>query len=193
MRFDPLDGIVALERHIARLGKSARAFGFAFDRHEVRNELHAATFRLAAESRVRLLLSPSGAVAIEARPIPPAPTMPIGVRIVPLPVDPSDCRLAHKTSDRTFYDRARIEAGTFEVLFVRPDGLLTEGSFTNLFVRREGLLVTPPLARGLLPGILRETLLDSSEAIEGDLTADDLTDGFYVGNALRGLIEARLL
>ena len=46
----------------------------------------------------------------------------------------------------------RARGGHFEVLFARPDGLLTEGSFTNLFVERDGRLLTPPLARGLLPG-----------------------------------------
>jgi para-aminobenzoate synthetase/4-amino-4-deoxychorismate lyase len=34
--------------------------------------------------------------------------------------------------------------------------------------------VTPPLSRGLLPGILRERLLASGEAVEGDLVAADL-------------------
>jgi para-aminobenzoate synthetase/4-amino-4-deoxychorismate lyase len=77
-------------------------------------------------------------------------------------------------------------------VFVRPDGLLTEGSFTNLFVRRDGKLVTPPLTLGLLPGILRATLIEAGEAIEGALTEADLTRGFFIGNALRGLIAARL-
>jgi para-aminobenzoate synthetase/4-amino-4-deoxychorismate lyase len=192
MRFDPNDGIIELERHLARLGESARRLGFRFDRHAVRNEIHAATFRLMDACRVRLLLSPSGAVAIESRPLPPLQDGTASVRIVPLPVDPTDFRLAHKTSDRGFYDAARRAAGSFEILFARPDGLLTEGSFTNLFVPRDGRLVTPTLARGLLPGILRATLLDSGEAIEGDLTAADLAGGFFVGNALRGLIPAQL-
>ena len=76
------------------------------------------------------------------------------------------------------------------MVFALPDGRLTEGSFTSLFVPRGDVLVTPPLARGLLPGVLRAALIDSGEAIEGDLTTVDLQDGFYVGNALRGLIPA---
>jgi para-aminobenzoate synthetase/4-amino-4-deoxychorismate lyase len=192
MRFDPDEGIIALDRHMARLGESARRLGFRFDRHAVRNELHATTFRLLEPGRIRLLLSPSGAVAIESRPLPPAAQEPVSVRIVPLPVDPSDFRLAHKTTDRAFHDEARLAAGSFEILFVRPDGLLTEGSFTNLFVPRNGRLVTPPLTRGLLPGILRAALLESGEAVEGDLTVADLSGGFFIGNSLRGLIRAQL-
>jgi para-aminobenzoate synthetase/4-amino-4-deoxychorismate lyase len=192
MRFDPDEGIVALDRHMARLGNSARSLGFRFDHHAVRNELHTATFRLIHAGRIRLLLSPSGAVAVEVRALSPASDETATVDIVPLPVEPSDFRLAHKTTDRAFYDDARRASGRFEVIFVRPDGLLTEGSFTNLFVPRDGRLVTPPLTRGLLPGILRGALLESGEAVEGDLAVADLAGGFFVGNALRGLIGAQL-
>ncbi len=191
MRFDPIEGVAELEAHLDRLRASVAVFGFAFNRHDVRNELQAATFRLRVPSRLRLLLAKSGKVAIEARPLPDAPDGPVTVPIVPLPVAPDDFRLAHKTSDRAFYDRAR--GSRFEVVFARPDGLLTEGSFTSLFVERgDGVLLTPPLARGLLPGILRARLLADGRAIEADLRAADLAGGFLIGNAVRGLLRARL-
>jgi para-aminobenzoate synthetase/4-amino-4-deoxychorismate lyase len=192
MRFDPADGMPDLERHLARLKRSAEALGFAFDRHDARNELQAATFRLPGPSRVRLLLSPSGATAIEIRPLPPCPDEPVPVALAPRPVAADDFRLAYKTSDRAFYDEARAAAGTFEILFEDEAGFLTEGSFTNLFVPRGGRLLTPPLSRGLLPGILRERLIEEGEAEEADLTSADLADGFLIGNAARGLIRARL-
>ncbi|MBL7466206.1 aminotransferase class IV, partial [Escherichia coli] len=69
-------------------------------------------------------------------------------------------------------------------------GYLTEGSFTSIFVERDGMLVTPPLARGLLPGVLRAELIETGRAVEGDLMPADLAGGFYVGNALRGLVSA---
>jgi para-aminobenzoate synthetase/4-amino-4-deoxychorismate lyase len=72
------------------------------------------------------------------------------------------------------------------------DGQLTEGSFTNLFVDRGGKLLTPPLSAGLLPGVLRAELIDSGRAVEAALTRADLNHGFFVGNALRGLIPATL-
>ncbi len=190
MRFDPLDGVIDLERHLARMKASADALSFAFDRHDARNELQAATFHLRDAARVRLMLANGGAIAIEVRGLPPVPVAPVRVAIVPLPVAPHDFRLLHKTSDRAFYDEARRAAGTFEVAFAREDGLLTEGSFTSLFVERGGRLLTPPLARGLLPGVLRQRLIDEGRAIEADLTAADLAGGFLIGNALRGLIPA---
>ncbi|WP_284734759.1 aminodeoxychorismate synthase component I [Sphingosinicella terrae] len=190
MAFDPQEGITELERHLRRLKASADLLGFAYDRHVARNELQAATFR-AGPSRIRLRLSRSGAMAIELRPLPAHPPQPAPVAILPLPVDAEDFRLRHKTSDRAFYDEARTAAGTFEILFRDADGFLTEGSFTSLFVERGGTLLTPPATRGLLPGILRERLIEEGRAEEHDLTEADLAGGFLIGNSVRGLIRAR--
>jgi para-aminobenzoate synthetase/4-amino-4-deoxychorismate lyase len=189
MAFDPDEGLMRLEAHLTRMKASADALGFVFDRHAARNELQAATFRLRGPRRIRLLLSANGAVAIEAAPLPQSPAQ-ATVAIVPLPVAPTDFRLSHKTSARGFYDQARKAAGTFEVLFKDADGFLTEGSFSNLFVPRGTGLVTPPLRNGLLPGILRAELLESGRATEAPLTRTDLANGFFIGNAVRGLIPA---
>jgi para-aminobenzoate synthetase/4-amino-4-deoxychorismate lyase len=192
MRFDPREALPDLERHLARLKRSAEALGFDFDRHDARNELQAATFRLPEPARVRLMLSPSGAIAIEIRPLPPIPAEPVEVALAPRSVAADDFRLVHKTSDRAFYDDPRSAAGTFEILFFDEAGFLTEGSFTNLFVERGGRLLTPPLSRGLLAGVLRARLIDEGRAEEADLVAADLVSGFLIGNSSRGLIRARL-
>ena len=71
IRFDPMEGLRDLDRHLARLQASSTTFGHKLDRHGLRNELQAATFRLRVEKRVRVMLSPSGKAAIEARDIPP--------------------------------------------------------------------------------------------------------------------------
>jgi para-aminobenzoate synthetase / 4-amino-4-deoxychorismate lyase len=190
MHFDPRAGLPDLERHLARMKDSAEALDFAYDRHAARNELQAATFRLREPAKVRLLLSRGGAMAIEVRPLPPAPKEPVEVALAPLPVPAEDFRLRHKTSDRAFYDEAREAAGAFEILFTDEAGFLTEGSFTSLFVERKGRLLTPPLSRGLLPGVLRARLIEEGRAEEADLVPADLVHGFHVGNAVRGLIQA---
>ena len=77
-------------------------------------------------------------------------------------------------------------------LFVDGDGYLTEGAIWNIFVERDGKLLTPPLARGVLPGVLRAELLASGQAVEGDLRAEDLADGFLLGNSVRGLVGGTL-
>ena len=65
MNFDPEVGITDLDAHLDRLSKAAEAQGFKFDRHGARNELQAATFGRRKPATARLLLSPSGAMAIE--------------------------------------------------------------------------------------------------------------------------------
>ncbi len=190
MRFEPAHGIRRLELHLERMKVSAQTFGFEFDRHAVRNQLHAATFHLDALSKIRLLLSKSGAVAIEIRPLTDT-TGPWLVAIVPLPVDSNDFRLHHKSTDRAFYDDARLASDADEVLFADSGGFLTEGSITAIFVEQNGKLLTPPLSRGALPSVLRRELVENGDAIEADLTADDLGESFFVGNSVRGLIPAK--
>ena len=64
MRFDPNEGIANLDEHLDRLKAAAEAQGFKFDRHAARNELQAATFGRRRNAVARLLLSPTGAMAI---------------------------------------------------------------------------------------------------------------------------------
>ena len=192
MRFEP-GGIAHRARHLARLAASAAFLGHRLDLATIDAALDRAVAGLDAPARVRLLVSVGGSVAVSCVPLPLQPDGPVTVALVPLPVDAGDWRLRHKTSDRGFYDVARRAAGTFEVLFVRPDGRLTEGSFTSVFVPRGGVLLTPPLTDGLLPGILRAALIDEGRVVEASLTAADLADGVLIGNALRGLLPARLM
>ena len=192
MRFDPRTGVADLERHVARMAASAAALGFAFNAHDARNVLQGATFRLREARRVRLRLSRGGATAVAIGDLPPEPVGPVPVAVRPLPVAPDDFRLRHKTSDRSFWERGRASDGSFETLFVDADGFMTEGSFTSLFVDDGDALLTPPLSRGLLPGVLRGRLIDEGRAREADLRIEDLANEFWIGNAVRGLIRARL-
>jgi len=196
MKFDPDAGIALLERHLARLGESAIALGFAFDRHEARNRIHALCFELEEPARLRLLLSRGGALALETAPMPAPFTGPAPCIALDHPTVAHDWRLRHKTTDRSFYTDALAvaqQAGAVEALLHR-DGVVTEGSWTNVFVPGEdGVLITPPLAAGLLPGVLRAQLIEEGAAREGEVTLADLADGFFLGNALRGLMPARML
>ncbi len=196
MRFTPEDGIPLLELHLERIKASAAELGFAFDRHAVRNAIQALCFDAEAPARLRLLASRGGAYSLELGALPEAMAGPLSCAVMRLPVDEGDWRLRHKTSDRGFYDAglaAARAAGAQEALFLRDDGLVSEGCFTNIFVERDGILLTPPARLGLLPGVLRRSLLESGRAAEAELTLDDLAKGFLIGNALRGLMPAVLM
>jgi para-aminobenzoate synthetase/4-amino-4-deoxychorismate lyase len=196
MTFDPELGIALLELHLERIKASAVELGFSFDRHAVRNAIQALCFEADGAATLRLVIGRSGSYSLELSPPPPALPDPAICAVLSLPVDAGDWRLRHKTSDRHFYRvglAAAQGAGAHEALFLRDDGLLTEGTFTTLFVERGGKLLTPPTALGLLPGVLRRSLLDRGRAVEAELRLDDLADGFLIGNARRGLLHAKLL
>lgn len=65
MRFDPEEGILDLDEHLDRLKAASEQQGVEFDRHAARNELQAATFGKRRPATARLLLSPTGTMAIE--------------------------------------------------------------------------------------------------------------------------------
>ena len=116
-------------------------------------------------------------------------------------LDEKDPFFYHKTTRRQFYDREmeRQKALTQcdEVVFLNKKGELTEGTRTNLFIEIDGRLFTPALTCGLLPGTLREELLDlpRAAASEAILTPQDLmsADRVYLGNSVRGLVRAELI
>ncbi len=104
--------------------------------------------------------------------------------------------LYHKTTNRAFYDdehkRMCDMHGVDEVVFLNENGQLTEGSRTNIFIEKAGKVFTPRLSAGLLPGTLRRRILDRGEAVEAQLTPDDISssDAVYLGNSVRGLVRA---
>lgn len=195
MRFDPDDGIALLELHLERMKSSAEALGFAFDRHAARNSIQALCFELEKPVRLRLMLARSGAISLEASALPAPLAHEARCIVLPLPTGSGDFRLRHKTTDRHFWEDALEVAhdnGAAEALMIRDDGLLTEGSFTSIFVERDGILHTPPAHLGLLPGVQRRALIESGRAVEAELRLEDLEGGFWIGNALRGMMKAEL-
>ncbi|MDS0860079.1 aminodeoxychorismate synthase component I [Burkholderia pseudomultivorans] len=199
------DGIRYLDRHLARLQRSADAFGFRFDADALRRAIDARCAALDGDGayRMKLALAKDGAVEIVAAPLKPLPAGPVGVLLAPAhgfaATRADDALLLHKTTRRADYDRAWQAAealGCFDMLFVNERGELTEGGRSNLFVKLDGQWVTPPLACGVLPGVMRGVLLDDPAfgAIERVVTRDDLAraQALLLTNALRGALDAVL-
>jgi para-aminobenzoate synthetase / 4-amino-4-deoxychorismate lyase len=116
------------------------------------------------------------------------------------PTRSSDFLLRHKTTHRAEYDRGWREAearGGFDMLFFNERGELTEGGRSNVFVKRDGRWWTPPLDAGVLPGVMRQMLLDDAGfgARERVLTIRDVrnAEALLVCNALRGVLAARIV
>ncbi|MGK2922844.1 MAG: aminodeoxychorismate synthase component I [Methyloceanibacter sp.] len=203
LRYEEGKGYHLLERHLARLQASAQHFGYPFSRAAVLAALNEEASRITAQvALVRLLLGEEGAITVSAREI-ELPTKDTVWRFVisDQRVDEKDPLFYHKTTRRQFYDaemeRQKALTGCDEVVFLNTRGELTEGTRTTLFVEQDGRLFTPALACGLLPGTLREELLDlpRAAASEAVLTPADLAraDRIYLGNSVRGLVRAELM
>ncbi|RUM86896.1 MAG: aminodeoxychorismate synthase component I [Thermodesulfatator sp.] len=190
LRFSPGEGLVRLERHLARLARSAAHMVRPFPEAEIRRALIEATRGLSRPSRVRLLLSEWGEVRVETSSLEDFPR-PVRVGLTRRPPVPDSLYLFHKTTYRPWYEEARRRAsalGLSEIVFYDEAGRLLEGTITNVFLEKDGRLYTPPLALGLLPGVLREELLETGQAEERVLTLADLLSGrLYLGNSARGL------
>lgn len=199
--FDAGRGYYLLDRHLDRLERSARYFGYPVSRDAVRGvlEKEAEDFPDGLV-RVRLLVSHDGATSVTSVPISaPVPDQKMRYVFSERAVASDDVFVYHKTTIRDLYDdeyaRVSEEFGADEVLFVNERGELTEGSRTNIFVERDGLLLTPPIGSGLLAGTLRADLLECGKAREAVLTPRDLErdDVVFLGNSVRGLIQAEPL
>lgn len=178
--------------HLCRLRRDCRAVGFPLDEGAVEAAL--AGLPRGAILRARLAIGADGQPRLLHQPLDPGPgrwtVMLSGHRL-----DSADPWLRIKSSHRPVHDavRAALPSGVDEAILLNRRGEMCEGTITNLFLARGGRLLTPPLASGLLPGVLRQALLDSAEAEEAVLSPADLHDAaFFMGNALRGLIPAQL-
>lgn len=178
--------------HLARARASAATLGFRWDEMAVDRAL--AGIRDSAPLRVRLSIGRRGDVDLATGPLPANPPE-WRLMIADERLDPDDPRLGHKTTERALYDRTRaaLPPGIDEAVFINRRGEVGEGTISNVFFDLGAGLMTPPLASGCLPGVLRGAMLATGEAREAVLAADDLPRArLWMGNSLRGLIPARL-
>ncbi len=201
LRWSPGEGFFLFRRHLSRLVRSARYFGFVCDQRLVRDRLVAAVAQAEGPLRVRLTLDARGDAQVTISPF--ALHEPGAVwrfAISDRQTDSSQAIYHHKTSSREIYDgewqRLRDALGTDEVVFLNERGDITEGSRSTIFVERDGRWLTPPLECGVLDGCLRRELIEAANPVveERILTIDDLSSGqVWFGNALRGLIPGFLI
>jgi 4-amino-4-deoxychorismate lyase len=173
-----------LAGHAARLAAAAARFGFGFDGL-------AALPAPQGAARVRVTLGGQG-LAVEVGPVPAAAGLwRLGLAAGRLAA--GDPWLTVKSTRRGAYEAARaaMRPGLDEVLLLNERGEVCDGTISTLFFDRGAGRRTPPLACGVLPGVLRAGLVAAGVVREEVLMPADLPRvRLWAGNALRGLIPA---
>ncbi len=209
----PENGYWLLEEHLLRLAGASEFFRFTCDLARIRSRLGSeeATFNKNSY-RVRLVLAKDGRISLTAVPC-DAPAL---TALPPSPVrgDLSGCAIVdfssrvaetenswifHKTTMRNLYDEEYRQArknGLFDYIFCNESGEVTEGCITNIIIFRDGKYSTPPVASGLLPGVMREHLLadNATPLVERVLTRQEVrsAEALFVCNSVRGVVPVKM-
>ncbi len=187
------DGIAPrLELHLKRLAATCGLLEIDLDQARLRSCLDALPSQ--GVLRARLTVDLSGHVELGYAVLGASKSR-WTVAIAPERISSDDPWLQVKTTQRMLYEQMRgaLPAGVDEWIFLNERDEVCEGTITNIFVERDGRLLTPPLRSGLLPGVLRESLLDTGGARDQVIKREDLCGSLWLGNSLRGLIAAELV
>ena len=172
--------IFRLGRHLDRLIAAAPELGFVPPRRELLERATAEALAASgmSEAAVRLTVtpgpvqaaSPTVVVLVRDLALPPAECYQAGCRAVTVPAAQAAGTPLRRTKSLNYLDkllaqRGAARAGAHEAIIIDPDGCVVEGGMRNVFAVIAGGLVTPPLSRGLLPGVTREAILEIAEGM----------------------------
>ncbi len=201
MRADSQGQIPLLVGHLQRLQASALSLGFSWPGHDaVEKAIQEAILQittLTGSTRVRLLMANDGELQITTAPLPALQARPL-VALASLTLDSHELLLQHKTTHRPWYDPTTqwlaAHHDFFDLIFMNERAELCEGSRSNIYVKQGDDWVTPPLACGLLGGVMREHLLNTHQVREAVLTRTDFeqpTASLRLSNGLRGWFDVQ--
>ena len=83
-----------------------------------------------------------------------------------------------------------LKNGYDEVLFLNEKGFISEGSISNIFLVKGNKIYTPSVESGLLPGVVRNYIINEFKVIEKEITLEELfnADELFVTNSLLGIM-----
>ncbi|MFL5843821.1 MAG: chorismate-binding protein [Solirubrobacteraceae bacterium] len=165
----------ALERHLARLRRSAREVYGSDGPGEI--------VLPAGDARLRVTLSPQGVLTIEPHPlVAPAPKAGFAPFLLPGGLG------AHKWADRRLPMALAEAAGDRAPLLVDADGTVLETDRANVYIEEGGVLITPRADGRILPGTTRETI----DAAEDDIELERFlaADAHHLSSSIAGFRPA---
>ena len=191
-----------LEMHLDRISHSAKELKIKFDSNKASSLIQETCAQLNKTLiyRLRLDLSAEGLLSVKTAVIQDLQAGPIlwasDILATDTTMSSNDHLLGHKVTRRKLYDQAWLAAeklAAFDALFVNEQGFVTEGGRSNVFIKKDRRWLTPPLASGCLPGVMRSIVLKDAkyQATEQNITPADVLNAEEVifTNALRGIVK----
>jgi branched-chain amino acid aminotransferase len=184
-----------LDRHLARLSRSAMALLFSVPdlnliSSKVREVAGSSGWNM---GRLRLTYFSHGEFLISHEELVIDDAKEFSLGISPHRRYASDFISQHKTLSYTvaaFGLRVAAQSGHDDLLYLNETGEVVETGLANILVEIDGKLLTPRMASGILPGIVRGILLEwFSQIEEARLLIDDLksASGLYLLSSIREL------
>jgi len=169
--------VFLLSQHLDRLFAGATELDFTPpDRNYITQAVEQALAASGlADASVRLTVTPGTApssptlvILVRALALPPRELYERGCLAVSVPAARVGATALRRVKSLNYLanllaQREARRRGAHEAILVDPDGCIVEGAMRNIFAVIAGELVTPPLSRGLLPGITRAAVLEIAE------------------------------
>lgn len=193
-----------LSAHLARLREGAGLLGIPVPYTDAKiAELIASLISVNAmtEGALRVTLTRGPGARGVAPPPAPSPTFLITAGPLP-PADPLALAVAQSTRrneasplarmktlcylDNIIARREAVAAGADDAVLLNTQGRVAETTVANIFCLIGGGLVTPPVAEGALPGVMRAEVIRLARAEERPITPAELEEAgeIFVCNAL---------
>jgi branched-chain amino acid aminotransferase len=175
----------SLERHIARARRSAQELGIAIPHAEEISQGVVDLFAAVPQGLGMLRISFDNQFNWLAIHMPYLEqSKSCDVRIHPQPVVGDIHKRFPYTHRLEILEQSRL-AGFDDAITINPDGNICEGSVTNLIACIDGDWVTPPTSDCVLPGIIREMLIENKLVCVESISVDrlsEITSAFFVSS-----------
>jgi branched-subunit amino acid aminotransferase/4-amino-4-deoxychorismate lyase len=187
-----------LRDHLERMRHSARRFGIPFRAPALEPVIRELSRRnRAPDSYIRVTLSSRGHLLVLVRPRRPLPAAwyerGAKILVAPWQRDPRAPVVGHKTLsyfENVLAHEEALRRGCADMILVGPGDEILEGCVSNIFLVFDGKIVTPPLGRGILPGVTRRVVMELARVRERVVRRRELreADEVFITNALIGVL-----
>ncbi|MDZ5034103.1 aminotransferase class IV, partial [Clostridium perfringens] len=92
--------------------------------------------------------------------------------------------------DNILERESALKEGYDEVLFLNEKGYISQGTTSNIFIVKDNIEYTPNVRSVLLPGIVRDFIINYYEVYEKEITLDEVmeSDEIFITNSLLGIM-----